>query len=167
MQPDLDKLRNELPALLEAEGFVVFHGTSRADDEAGAVHWDTAQHPDHAEFLAAARKLESRVIVFHARPFDAASLEDLQAELDAADLVPGERRELERRLKSLRPFTGFTASIELSFDFSGATYIYELRSEFMNEFLSIMEEIDTGYLPPDEFGDDSGEAGSGGYFSRN
>lgn len=166
MNPDLDKLKNELPAELEKRGFVVFRGVSRADEENSVINWDTVGHPGHENFLDCASKLGAKVIVFHTREFEQSSLDDLHDELEAADLPPTERRELERRLKALKPYTGFTANLEMSFDFSGNIYLYEIRSEFMNELLNIMSEIDTGFYPGGDFGDEPDEP-AGGFFSRN
>jgi hypothetical protein len=168
MQPDLDKLKTQLPPELESRGFVVFHGLSRADDETGAVMWDTAQRPDYAEFLDCAGKLGMKVIVLNTRPFEQTAIEDLQDELESLEFPPAERRDLERRLKALKPYTGFTSNLELSFDYNGAVYVYEVRSEFMNEFLSIMSEVDVGIFPGGSIDDEDPDAPpGGGFFSRN
>jgi hypothetical protein len=167
MLPDLDKLKTQLPPELESRGFVVFHGLPRADEESGAVLWDTAQRPDYLEFLDCAGKLGIKVIVLNSRPFEQTSLDDVSDELEALDMAPSERRDLERRLKALKPYTGFTANLEMSFDYNGAVYVYEIRSEFMNEFLSIMSEVDTGIFPGG-FEDDGPDTTPGGsFFSRN
>lgn len=167
MHPDLDKLKTQLPSELESRGFVVFHGLSRADEESGVVMWDTAQRPDYLEFLDCAAKLGIKIIVLNSRPLEKSSIEDVQDELEALDMAPSERRDLERRLKALKPYTGFTANLELSFDYSGAIYVYEIRSEFMNEFLNIMSEVDTGIFPGGDFDDDSDAPPGGSFFSRN
>jgi len=170
MQPDLDKLKTELPQELENRGFVAFHGVSRAEQDAGVVLWDTAQRPNHQDFLDCASKLGVKVIVFNTRELENESIEDVQDELSAIDLPRSEQRDLERRLKALRPYVGFTANLELSFDYNGAIYLYEIRSEFMKEFLSIMNEVDSGLFPGGfDPTDDDGPDGppSGGYFSRN
>jgi hypothetical protein len=168
MPTDLDKLKNELPAELEERGFVVFHGLSRGDEEKSPILWDTRQHPGHDGFLNAASRLGAKVVVMHARPFEATAIEDLAGEIEAADLPTADRRELERRLKALLPYTGFTATVELSFDHGNQLYMYETNSEFMTEFLDIMNEVETAFYPgPDSFdeGDDNGPGGS--FYSRN
>lgn len=168
MHPDLDKLKTQLQPELESRGFVVFHGLSRADEESGVVMWDTAQRPDYIEFLDCAGKLGVKVIVLNTRAFEASSIEDVQDEIESLEFAPSERRDLERRLKALKPYTGFTANLEMSFDFNGAVYVYEIRSEFMNEFLAIMSEVDVGIFPGGTFEDDDPEAPpGGGFFSRN
>jgi hypothetical protein len=169
MPTDLDKLKTQLPPELESKGFVVFHGLPRADEENAVVMWDTARRPDHNDFLDCAGKLGIKVIVFNTRELEKTSIEDVQDELESLDLPPSERRDLERRLKALKPYTGFTANLELSFDYNGAIYLYEARSEFMNEFLSIMSEVDAGIFPPGGFGEDDPDTspGGGSFFSRN
>ncbi|HEU0123919.1 MAG TPA: hypothetical protein VFQ91_25530 [Bryobacteraceae bacterium] len=169
MNPDLDKLKTQLPAELESLGFVVFHGLSRADEESGAVLWDTVQRPDYQDFLQCASKLSVKILVFNTRELEKQNLADVQDELDALDMAPSERRDLDRRLKALHPYTGFTSNLELSFDYNGTIYLYEIRSEFMNEFLAIMNEVDSGLFPPSTFEDDDPDStpGGGGYFSRN
>lgn len=168
MHPDLDKLKNQLPPELESCGFVVFHGLARADEETGVVMWDVAQRPNHKEFLDCAGKLGVKVIVMNSRAFEEASIEDIQDEIEALEFPPAERRELERRLKALKPYTGFTANLELSFDYNGAIYVYEIRSDFMNEFLAIMSEVDAGIFPGGSFEDDDPSSPPGGsFFSRN
>ncbi len=168
MQPDLDKLKNKLPPELESRGFVVFHGLARTDEDSSVVMWDTAQHPDHAGFLDCAEKLGVKVIVINSRPFEKSNIEDVNEDIEAIDMAPSERRDIERRLKALKPYAGFTATLELSFDYNSAVYVYEIRSEFMNEFLSIMSEVDTSLFPGAPFDDDEPEAPTGGgFFSRN
>ena len=168
MQPDLDKLKTQLPPELESRGFVVFHGLPRANEENAVVMWDTAQRPDHNEFLVCAGKLGVKVIVVNSRQLEKTALDDVHEEIESLDLPPSERRELDRRLKALRPYTGFTANIELSFDYNGAIYLYQVHSEFMTEFLSIMGEVDDGIFPGGAFEDDDPDSPpGGGFFSRN
>ena len=111
MQPDLDKLKTQLPPELESRGFVVFHGLSRAEVESGVVMWDTLQHPEYNAFLECASKLSVKVIVLNTRELEKTAIYDVQEELEAGEMAPSERRDLERRLKALKPYTGFTANL--------------------------------------------------------
>ena len=165
MHSDLDRLRNEMQQYLENNGFVVFHGASRLTEDEGVVYWDTERHPDYHEFLNCAAKLDAKIIVLHSREFEKTSIEDVQAEIEESTLAPSERRELDRRLNALRPYTGFTSNLEISFDHAGGIYMYEVRSEFMNELLSIMAELDNGYYPGEE--PDEGDDPPSGFYSRN
>jgi hypothetical protein len=74
-----------------------------------------------------------------------------------------ERRDLEARLRELRAHEGVTCSLELAFDHHARMYVYEVRPDWYDEFLSIGDEISV-HLPGDE-----GEEGDGsfGYFSNN
>jgi len=102
------------------------------------------------------------VIVFNDRQFSADHLEDAAERLQACELAAEERRTLERRLRDLRAFEGFTCALELSFDHQGRLYLFNVRAEWYEDFLDLLEEIDA-FLPEDEEEDDS----MGGYFSRN
>lgn len=164
MHPDLDTLITEVPAYLDSHGFATFHGLSRIAEDKPVVLWDTARRPGYQEFLDCADRLGVKVIVLHTRSFDEQTLADLQAEIEEGQLPHNEQRDLERRLHALKAYTGFTAALELSFDWAGAIYMYEVRSEFMNELLSIMNDLDDSFLEQDP-----GEEGSlgGGFYSRN
>src|SRR5258708_6923356 len=155
MQPNLDELKTEIPPYLESRGFVVFHGVSRIREDGGVVYWDAVRRPEYKEFLDCAAKLGIKLLVMHVREFEKENLSDVQSELEDSMLPHSERRDLERRLKALTPYEGFTATIELSFDFEEKVYMFEVRSEFMNELLNIMGEVDSSYYPTEEPEDDS------------
>jgi hypothetical protein len=166
---DLDQLTTQIGSAIEASGMVTFHGVSRIGDDDHLILWDTDRVPDFREFLLCAGRLGAKVIVYHERKFIAEPIDDLREELQESDLTPPERREFERRLKALRDYVGFTAGIELSFDYNDSVYLYEVRSDFMNELLGIMSELDNGYL--DDAGEDDDDSGGtprpSGFFSRN
>lgn len=170
---DLDKLKTAAAEHIEQLGMVVYHGVSRMGDEGRLMLWDTKQHPDYKEFLAGAAKLDTKLIVMHSRELSQVLLDDLKEELEDSTLSMIERREAEKRLKALRPYVGFTSTIELSFDFNGATYLFETHSEFMDEILSLMSEIDLSLDPDGDanpFGEDDDDDNTpprGGFFSRN
>lgn len=169
---DLDKLRTAAVDHINELGMVVYHGVTRITDEGRIMMWDTKQHPDFKEFLASAAKLDIKLIVMHVRELSQELLDDLRDELEDSTLATVERREAEKRLKALRPYVGFTSTIELSFDFNGTTYLFETHSEFMEEVLSIMSEIDMSLDPAEDtnpFGedDDDNTPPRGGFFSRN
>ena len=77
---------------------------------------------------------------------------------------PEERRGFERRLREIGGYQGFTSALEVSYDYEGRTYIYELQAEWYSDFLHILDEIDS-YAPDEEEGEQEGPVG--GYFSRN
>jgi len=75
-----------------------------------------------------------------------------------------ERRDLEARLRELRVHEGVTCALELAFDHHARMYVYEIRPDWYDEFLSIGDEIAV-HLPADET--EQGDDGSFGYFSNN
>jgi hypothetical protein len=161
MSINLDALRTEVLASLEAEGFVVFHGYSRLADTDSFVAWDVDRVPDYHKFLDAAKKAGVKMLVYHYRQFTQAHTGEAAERLEGAELPPEEQRGLERRLHDLRVYEGFTCAVELSFDFEGRVYLFNLRAEWYEDYLDLLEEIDASI--PDEDEDDS----IGGYYSRN
>jgi hypothetical protein len=162
MNLNLDTLKSEILECLGNEGFVIFHGYSRLAETDSFVAWDSDRYPDYRQFLKAAQQAGIKMIVFNDRQFSAGHLEDAAERLQACDLAAEERRTLERRLRELRAFEGFTCALELSFDCQGRVYLLNLRAEWYEDFLDLLEELDA-FLPEDEEEGDS----MGGYFSRN
>ncbi len=164
MKLDLDRLKREIEEYLEEKDFVVFQGHSRIAGSTPFVYWDTEQHPDFREFLDTAAKCGVRLIVFHHREFSNDYIEDALERLEAAELPRDDQRPIERRLKALRDYEGFTCHLELSFDYQGRGYHFSLRTEWYEDLLDVLDEIDAS-LPEEE--EDEGEEPMGGYFSRN
>ncbi len=165
MKQNLDSLKEEIREHLANEGFAIFYGCSRATESESIVFWDTDQHPDFRLFLEAAKQAGARMIVFHARPMTPDYVEDAFDHLKSVDMPREERRPIERRLKEIRSYEGFTCALELSFDREGSIYMFNLRTEWYDELLDIVDEIEAA-LP--EEAEDSGEDQlGGGYFSRN
>lgn len=164
MSLDLDALRTEIAEYLEANAFVTFHGLSRLLDAMPIVYWDCERRPDFREFLAVAHQLEARLVVYHQREFTPEHLDEVLARLQEANDLPREkRRGMERRLREMRSYEGFTCALELSFEHHDSVYLFDLRTDWYKELSDIIEELDD-HLPDDEE-DDPG--GMGGYFSRN
>ena len=86
------------------------------------------------------------------------------ADVEHSDISTEERRELERRVRALRTYEGVTCSLELAFDHHARMYVYEIRPDWYEEFLSIGDEIAV-HLPAGE--DEQDDDGSFGYFSNN
>jgi hypothetical protein len=163
MSLNLDELKTEVLKHMEAEGFVVFHGYSRLADADSFVAWDTDRTPDYHAFLNAAKKAGVALVVYHFREFSAAYLEDAEDRLEDSDLTPEERRGIERRLRDLHSYEGFTCALELSFDLHGRVYLFNLRSEWYDDYLDLVAELDAATPDEEEDEDDS----MGGYYSRN
>ena len=163
MSLNLDELKTEVLKYMEAEGFVVFHGYSRLSDSDSFVAWDTDHLPDYRAFLGAAKKAGVNLVVFHSREFSATHLEEAEDHLEDSDITAEERRTIERRLRDLHNYEGFTCALELSFDYQGRVYFFSLRAEWYDDYLDLVEELDAAI--PDE--DEDEEDSMGGYYSRN
>ncbi len=163
MTPNLDQLKDEILEYLEAEGFVVFRGYSRLADEGPFVYWNTYDYPDYRKFLEAAHLLNVKVIVYHWRPFSADMVEQALEELEDCELAREDRRRIERRLRELRAYDGFTSALEMSFDYQARTYVFNLEAEWYVDYLELLDEIRAATSEEAE----NEEGSVGGFFSRN
>jgi hypothetical protein len=161
MNVDLDSLKTEILEYLEKESFVVFHGYSRLAETDSFVAWDTDRVSDYRAFLAAAKNAGMKMIVYHHREFARAHVDEAAERLEDADLPSDEHRQFERKLRDLRGYEGFTCALELSFDFEGRIYMFNLRADWYEEYLDMLEELDAS-LP-----DDEDDTPMGGYYSSN
>ncbi len=163
MSLNLDTLKTEVLEHLEKNGFVVFHGYSRLSDADSFVAWDTDRQPEYQKFLDAARMAGVKLIVYHFREFTQAHLDEAGERLEACELGVEEQRGLERRLRDLRAYEGFTCALELSFDLAGRVYLFNVRADWYEDYLDLLEELDDVMPEEDEDEDSLG----GGYYSRN
>lgn len=163
MSINLDALKEEIEQHLVEHRLNVFRGYSRLSDSAPVIYWDVDRHPDFHEFLQVAENAGAKIVVFHQREFTSDHIDDALDRLEGAELASDERRSLERRLKDLRVYEGFTCAVELSFDYEGRIYVYDVRSEWYEELSDILEDIDPFSAAADE--DDEGPIS--GYFSQN
>ncbi|MCL4843112.1 MAG: hypothetical protein KJZ79_14790 [Bryobacteraceae bacterium] len=167
MRPNLDSLTEEIQQYLAAEQYIVFRGLSRAADGQAFVYWDTDRHPDYKAFLDCAQQLGLRLIHFHTREFSQEHREEALDQLEDADLPREKKRTLSRRIEELAIYEGFTCAVELSFDYEGRVYLFEIQTEWYEEWHDILDEVDAAM--PDEFGPGGFGGGSGGgnYYSNN
>jgi hypothetical protein len=163
MNTNLDTLKDEVEKYLLEQGFNVFYGQSRLLDSLPIIYWDCDRYPDFRKYLAVARSSEAKLVVFHHREFTPDNIDDALDRLEAAGMPHEESRTIERRLKELRKYEGFTCALELSFDYQGRIYVFDLCTEWYDELSNILEEIDMFSVDEDE--DDEGPIG--GYFSQN
>ncbi len=163
MDINLNTLKREIEDYLERAGLAVFRSTPGAMEGLDMILWDSEQYPDYQMFLDAARKAGAGMVIFAAREFEAEDVDDLLDQLEETEMERDEQRELQSRLRELRGYVGVTCSLELAFDHANRLYVYELRPDWYDEFLSIEEEI-TSHMPGEE---DLGGDSLSGYFSRN
>ncbi len=165
MDLNLDTLKREILEYLESSGFAVFRSTPGGLESMPLVLWDSESYPDYRMFLDTASRIGIKLVLFGSREFEQSEVEDAIEQLDECDLSREERRSLENRLRDLRVYVGVTCSLELAFDHHGRMYVYELRPDWYEEFLSIGDEISVHL--PSQGDDDEEDTSLGGYFSRN
>ena len=163
MNQDLGALKNEIAQYVAAEGMIVFHSYLRHHRDISAIGWDTKRYPDYREFVSAAKRAGVTMVVIRCEEFSAGDIEEALSELDDTELENGDRRRLERRLREFSAYEGFVSCVELSYDYQGREYFFDLRTEWYEDFLDLREEIFDSL--PEEDPDDGGPVG--GYYSRN
>lgn len=163
MKPNLDVLKPEIELYLEEAGLAVFYGYSRRLDSTPTVYWDCDQYSDYRLFVQAARAAGAKIMVFNQREFFSEQIDEALEKLHAFELPAQDSRHFEERLNDLRAYEGSVCAIELSFDHEGRVYLFELRTEWFDEFSETQDEIEL--LAPDSDADD--DSPIGGYFSRN
>ena len=161
MRQDLDNLKRDIERQLHEGAYVVFHARSRFTDSSVPILWDTSLHPSPSEFLETALSVGVKLIVFHHREFGPHILEEAFEKLEAAELPRERHREMDRELKRLQGYEGFTSAIELSFDFDGRTYLYEATAPWYDSYLDLLDDLDQEIEMTDE------PPPMGGYFSQN
>src|SRR3984957_18771280 len=164
MKPNLDILKPEIELYLEETGLAVFYGYSRSLESGSAVYWDCEQYPDYRLFVQSARAAGAKLIVFHQREFFSEQIDDAIEKLQACELPAQDSRHFEERLIALRPYEGSVCAIELSFDHDGRVFLFDLRTEWFDEYSEMLDEIQLLVPDPDDGDDDSPISG---YFSRN
>ena len=165
MSADLDTLREQIQSYLDAEGFVVFHASSRGQENLPALYWDTARYPDYQLFLQGAKQVGVALIAIHHRELEADLVEDALVDLENTEMPHEELVRVRQRLQELHVWEGFTSVVELSYLHQGQVYVYSRRAEWYDEILELTEEIDD-YLT-EGLDDEDPSSGMGGYFSRN
>lgn len=163
MKPNLDTLKTEIEHYLEESGMAVFYGYSRALESMQCIYWDCDDYPDYKLFVKAAQTAGVKMIVFHQRAFSAEQVDDALEQLAGCDMPREEYHELERRLNDVRVYDSFICAIELSFDYQGRVFIFDLRTGWYEELSEILDEIQI----MDAESDDDSDTPMSGYFSKN
>lgn len=163
MDINLDTLKREILEYLESAPFAVFHSNPGGLEGLPMVLWDVQKHPDYQMFFDVALKSGAKLVIFAAREFETAELDELVDQMEDCDLSREEQREYESRLRELRVYEGVTCTLELAFDCDSRLYVYEVQPDWYEEFLNLEEEISSRFA--DESGAEPGDLG--GYFSKN
>jgi hypothetical protein len=164
MKTNLESLSSEIQEYLISHGIAIFHGVARVFDNTPAIYWNIESHPDFRDFLATAQSAGVKLVTLYANEFDESLIDDALDQLDDPTLPRDERRGLEKRLKELRGFAGFTCQIELSFDLGPRVYVFDLRTDWFEELNDLLDTIE---MVAGDGDDELGEEPSHGYFSQN
>ena len=142
MRPNLDSLTEEIQHYLETEHFVLYRAMSRATDDGQFVYWDVEKQQDYKFFLECAQHLGVRLIHFHTREFCHHHREEALEVLGECNLPREEARDLQHRIEELSIYEGFTCAVELTFDFEGRIYLFELQTDWYDEWHDILDELE-------------------------
>jgi hypothetical protein len=141
--------------------YVVFHARSWFTEDAGSRFCGTPP-PVRTRRSFSRRRSAGEAYVYHYREFGPQTIEEAFEKLEAAGLPRERHREIDRELKRLKGYEGFTSAIELSFDFDGRTYLFELTAPWYDEYLDLLDDLDDSI----EMNEEPPPMG-GGYFSQN
>ncbi|MBL8211349.1 MAG: hypothetical protein JNK87_11585 [Bryobacterales bacterium] len=167
MNQNLDTLKREIPEHLHGKGLAVFRGFVNELHEQKLVFWDVEREGDYRLFVQCALDAGVKLVIFNHRDFERPMVEEALERLEECDMPREEQRAIERRLKELRAFDGFTCAVELVFERENRFYVFDLRTEWYEELLDLLDTID-GAAPIDDLGEEEEDDESmGGYFSRN
>ena len=166
MKHNLDTLKREIPAFLQEKGLAVFRGFVNELHEQRLVFWDIDRESDYKKFVECAVLAGVRLVIFNYRDFERSMADDAIERLEECDMPRDEQRAIERRLKDLRAYDGFTCSVELAFEMQNRFYVFDLRTDWYEELLDLLDQVDTA-APLDNGLDDDEDESMGGFYSRN
>ena len=162
MKANLDQLRREVLAHLEATGMTIFKSYPRGMElSSEAIYWDSETYPDFREFVATAQSVGARMMTVFSREFSSDEVDQALETLAESSMNRDERRSVEKRLKELRAYEGFVCQIELSFADQQRTYIFDQPTDWYEELEQLVEEIESSFGAPID------DAPLGGYYSNN
>lgn len=165
MKLNLDALKTEIQEYLEGEGFSIFHGFSRMMQSQSLVLWDSERYPDYKPFVQTAKTAGAKIMILNEREFSSDIVDDALEQLEVSDLPMEDQRTIERRLKEMRVYEGFTCSLELSYDYQGRIFLFDLQTDWYEDFSSLLEDLE--FFEADDQDVDENEGPIGGYFSKN
>jgi hypothetical protein len=171
MQLNLNSLRAQIEEHLKSSGMIAFPSLPRVGDIGATIYWDTARCPEFKDFLAAAETAGVKIVTLFARELEDDLIDDTLAQLDALDMDRDERRSIEKRIKEMRAYVGFTCEIELAFDLGPRVYMFDLQTEWFSDLNDLIDQIEELYDAEDKDDDEDEDEDDmplrGGYFPKN
>jgi hypothetical protein len=164
MAVDLASLKAEILSDLEREKFAIFF-TDSGSEGFNAIYWDAKRRPAFVDFFHAAKASGAKLLIFYERVFSQISIDEMLERLESSELGREDKRSYELRLKELQKFEGFTCELELSFEHGRHIYVYQVRTDWFEDFEDIFADLAVGDAEVFEEEEDDGPIS--GYFSRN
>lgn len=166
MKPNLDALKSEIEGHLAAQGMSIFYGYSRLMESLPLVFWDSEKYPDYRLFVKSAQAVGAKMMILNQRELSSDTLDDALEQLASSDVPSDEQRTIERRLKELRVYDGFTCSLEISFDHQGRVFMFDVQTEWYEELNNLLEDLEFLDERHDD-GEQQEHGPIGNYFSKN
>ena len=152
MKPNLDILKPEIELYLEETGLAVFYGYPRPlEPLRRSIGIATSIRTIGCSFNPRGRPARSSSSFISASFSPSRSTTRIE-KLHACELPPQESRQFEERLNDLRAYEGSVCAIELSFDHEGRVFLFDLRTEWFDEFSEMQDEIQLLVPDPDDDG---------------
>jgi hypothetical protein len=168
MQLNLNSLRAQIEEHLKSLGMIAFPSLPRVGDIGATIYWDTARFPDFKDFLTAAETAGAKIVTLFARELEDGLIDDTLVQVEAIDMDRDERRSIEKRIKEMRAYVGFTCEIELAFDLGPRVYMFDLQTEWFSDLNDLIDQIEEIYDVEDEDDNDEDDMPlRGGYFPKN
>lgn len=164
MKLELNDLKTRIESAISSKNLTLFRSFDR--DLEHAIRWNTRTYPEPEGFVECAASLGVKLVCFHDLHFDASIMAQALEEMRETGLSRPTIRDFERDVRRFREFEGFLCSLEVSFDYHGDTYIYQMQTEWYQEYLEKLESVDDLLDGFDEEPED-GPDPMGGYFSKN
>ena len=144
MRENLESLSQKIEAYLQENEIVIFRSEPRGSALLpGAVYWDTVEDSDFRSFVDAARALNVRLMTMHTTRFGEHDLEETLFLLSESSLSLEEKKEFERQLAPLDDYCGFVGRVELAFDFAARPYVFELTTEWFQEYEDLADQVES------------------------
>ena len=161
MKSNLATLRAEMEEYLRSHDVAIFYTIHPADPHSTGAYWDIAGHPDFRAFVATAEAAGVRLMNLYAHEFREESIDSAVELMDDSELSRDDRRATEKQLHEFLAYAGLICEIELSFYLGSRAYIFDLRTDWYEEYHEVLNRIEG------DPGEDDDEPLGGPYFSKN